>query len=723
MNNNFNKYFQHKKKEAQSPLISVSDPNNPLPNTANYGFYIELAKTGFQKVFTSTLNSENINAHITSILNIFKDAIETQFVQSQMRIEVNFCDGKVLNLTPFDYYFNLIVWIPFIELGEPICSYHIFFEEALTKKTIKKYFDTKFIKAYSDKINNIYGDDTEKINKLINNLCDDSFRHYEEIENFAMYLNNTINLEDNIDLEQMYPEMRAIFHADMTGVPIEDVKNVGMDYTNRAIHYIMNSNHCLADAFRAGECISPRQFKETNINIGSKPDGQGGVFPYVTNTSFINGGVSDVESLYIESHGGRTAQIIAKCNVGTSGHFARLLGLNNRDTRLHPNRIYDCGSENYIEIVIKNDEYLRRYEGRYYKTNPKGILKKLKETDFQLVGTKIYLRSPVTCASHSRGRGICYKCYGDLAYINANINIGQLAAELLSAALTQRLLSAKHLLESLVEKIEWSSGFEDLFEIDFNIIKLSDDMDYKGYTLLIDPNNIAMDSEDDEFDYNEYVTLFEVQTPTGQIIPIYTTQADPIYISMELNELIRKNGETNDGKIAIDMTRLEEANLFLIYITNNELSKTLEMIKSIINKEAITCSLDRNEITQKFIDTVIEGGLNTNAVHLEILLSNQIRSVENVLMKPDWDIPNQEYKMVTLNRALTDNPSITVSMSYQKLSKVHFNPLSFQKTAPSFMDLLFMEKPQLHMLNQHLINNSWKPKSDKDVATNLVDFY
>ena len=38
MNNNFNKYFQHKKKEAQSPLISVSDPNNPLPNTANYGF-------------------------------------------------------------------------------------------------------------------------------------------------------------------------------------------------------------------------------------------------------------------------------------------------------------------------------------------------------------------------------------------------------------------------------------------------------------------------------------------------------------------------------------------------------------------------------------------------------------------------------------------------------------------------------------------------------------
>ena len=146
------------------------------------------------------------------------------------------------------------------------------------------------------------------------------------------------------------------------------------------------------------------------------------------------------------------------------------------------------------------------------------------------------------------------------------------------------------------------------------------------------------------------------------------------------------------------------------------------MIKTIINNNDITCIHDRNSILQKFIETVMEGGLDTTSVHLEVILSNQLRNVDDILMKPNWDNFDEPYRLITLNNALTDNPSITVSMEYQKLSKVFYNPLSFKKSSPSFMDLLFMEKPQMYMVNTELVNEDWKPVSDREEPTPLIKF-
>ena len=65
----------------------------------------------------------------------------------------------------------------------------------------------------------------------------------------------------------------------------------------------------------------------------------------------------------------------------------------------------------------------------------------------------------MTCESAAKGQGICYKCYGELAYVNKDINPGRYASEKLSAELTQRLLSAKHLLETVIKKIQWCKEF------------------------------------------------------------------------------------------------------------------------------------------------------------------------------------------------------------------------------------------------------------------------
>ena len=116
-----------------------------------------------------------------------------------------------------------------------------------------------------------------------------------------------------------YPEFDETMHFDISGIPLEDIKEAGMAVTNKQIKYIKNSNHCLRDNFRTGEGISPKQYKEVAVNIGTKPDGQGSVFSHPIMHSFFNGGLATPEEVFIESSVGRVAQILQKTNVGESG--------------------------------------------------------------------------------------------------------------------------------------------------------------------------------------------------------------------------------------------------------------------------------------------------------------------------------------------------------------------------------------------------------------------
>lgn len=691
----------------------------------NYGPYADLITKESIVIPTSDINIDSWDMHFNSIMNIMKDGIELEHLH-ELFVTVLFDNGETVELTLTDYFFNLIMWYVIIETKESIKPKHIFFEEAITKSAIKKYIDTHFIEENRKKFSNIE----------LNNIIDNALHKFTEIDQFSLFLANTINLEDTIDLMNKSKEFNDIIHADLSGVSMEDVKNVGMDYTNKAIKYMKNSreligrDHCLADSWRSGEGINPRQYKEFSINIGSKPDGKGGVFPAIVNTSFITGGLNDTMSNFIESSTGRTAQILAKMNVGTSGQFARLLGLNNMSTFLHDDPDYICDTKAFEEIEVKNEKILHSLNNRYYRLHPDGMEYIIKEKKCKdLIGKKIYLRSPITCASNARGEGICYRCYGELAYTTRDVNIGRIASEELSSKLTQILLSAKHLLETKVKKFKWVKAFYDIFEIESNVIILQDSV-FKGFKMVIDPENISLENEDDykksDFDddsgdvldgsYNEYVTEFDVINPNGERLKINTSDFDKLYISNELNTVIRKRGIPVDGEILLDLNDLKEIPIFYIVIHNNELSKTLNKLKDMLNKNSITKSMNKDQLLQAVIEAVIEGNLDVSAIHLEIILSNQVRAVDNQLEKPQWEYKDEPYEILTLNQALTNNPSVIISMSYQRVSKALYNPLTYRKNSPSFMDLFFMEKPQAYLNSTDI-----KPaKKETDVDENLI---
>ena len=687
-----------------------------LINTDNYGIYNDLIQKGTITIYTRDINKDNLKIHFNNILAILSDGIELEEVH-RMMIHVVFTDNEEVDLSIFDYIFNLIFWSLPIEVGEGLDSTKFFWCENITKFEIKDYIDNVLVKRYRTKMAFI----------KLNNTIDELFTWFKFLKNFQMYLANTVNLEDTIKLMKEHKEFNDTIHMSMDNIPFEDVKDKGMEAANIQIDYIKNSDHCLRDSFRTGEAISPKQFKEVNVNVGTKPSGFSEVYPYVINKSFINGGLDTPESILIESGVGRIAQILQKSNVGTSGAFARLLGLNSIDTRLHPDPNYICNTKNFQVITIKNSTILKMYDMRYYRTTPNGLDRLLDSSrDKHLIGQTLYFRSPMTCASYSHGKGICYKCYGDLAYINRDINIGKVAAELLSSIYTQLLLSAKHLLESLVIKLEWNQEFQDIFDVNFNTIQLKEDTSYKGFKLRICTPEIYNEDELDELDYNEYVTSFKIVYPDGNVVNMHTTESDSIYIHPDLIEIINKNIDIDPEIDIIDIDLDSLTNipiLFVISIGNKDLSRTMDTVKQIINNKKITKSFDRNGILEAFIDANIEGSIILNAIHFEILLANQIRNSEDILDKPYWEYENETYNILTLNESLTYNPSVTIRLEYSKISKTLYTPSTFRVTKPSNMDLFFMEKPQEFINNSNVITNNNNLIKEENESEEAIYFF
>ena len=676
---------------------------------SNYHYpYEDLCNTGHQTIYTKDLNQDNINNHFNSIINILKDGIETPEVQSMM-LHIVFENDTDLDLSIFDYTINLMFWQFCTIVHHPIWDVHVVFPEDITKKYIKEYIDNIFVDKYRKKLPFIE----------LNQTIDAVIGKFRDLRQFQMYLANTLNLEDTIDLMNQYPEFNETVHFDTTGIPLEDIKEAGMAATNKQIRYIKNSNHCLRDSFRTGEAISPKQYKEVAVNIGSKPDGQGSVFPHPIKHSFMNGGLQSAEEICIESSVGRVAQILQKTNVGESGAFARQLELNNQDTFLNPDPNYVCDTHNFEEITIENETMLNMYDLRYYRTNPNGIDKKLNaKKDKNLIGQRLFFRSPMTCASAARGHGICYKCYGDLAYAEQEINIGQIAAEGLSSIYTQILLSAKHLLESLVIKMEWTKQFYELFTITFNTIALKENGTYRGYKLIID-DDIKSEEEIDDIEYNYYINSFIVRTPDGEDIKIKTTEADNIYIEPDFYQYImsvQPEDDNSDESYYVELNMVDLMDfpvLFVVQVRNNELSATMDKIKKLIDNKSIIESYDRNSILKEFITTNIQGNIKLNAVHFEVLLMNQIRAADDDLDVPDWTIPNAPYKILTLSKSLSENRSITVRLQSNKVSKALSNPQNRFISKPSMTDIYFMEQPQEY-LDPEMISDEYVPKSDKE---------
>lgn len=667
-----------------------------MDNEQLYGVYKTLLQDGYVRIKVEDITKESLNKHYEWVLNIIRDYIETDFLKVPC-VLLTFTNDKSISLGLVDWWYNLIMWtlivLPTVsEVGRVPQPGDLFFPgRSMTVKKIKSYIDEKFIDEYRSSLPN----------RVINNCIDDAMYNFLVIDEFSLFLMNTINLEDAfIRPMEMNKQFYDILHLDFEDVSLEDAK----DYANKATEILIDMikadpDNPLTDYFIAEQCIKRNQFRDSAVALAQKPTGRGGIFPVKLSVNFINGGTKDLTSYFIESSNGRTAQIVVKNNTGDSGHLARLLGLNSMDTILHPDPHHNCGTNNLVPLTIKSKKDLNKYLGRWFRFEPFGREYKItRKSDF-IIGKTIYIRTPMTCASREFG-GVCYRCYGDLAYTNRDINIGKFAAEALTAKITQRMLSAKHLLEAAIRKFKWNPTFLKLFDTDANLVVVNESLNnINDWTVIIDSEDIDYTSDEgDARDYNMNITSFEVRNEvTGEVFDVNSEDYTSMYFTEEFISILNSESKKLDDsqtKIEIPLAVLSDVTLFVVFIANDDLSEAIKKFTHCINRKDITTKFDLEGILAEMNNTLNTIGIHMQSVHAEIILANLIRHAEDILLSPDWTIKDVGYQILPLLSALRNNPSITKSLSFQDIARQMVNPLTYEKSAPSEMDLFYMVRPQ-----------------------------
>lgn len=705
----------------------------------DYGVFTPLLSGQTVVIKTSNITAETINDYQNDLKDVFLDYIENPEVQNS-KVEFIFDNGMKVRFPVSYALINIIAWGFIVKTEQSIQPYHVFFNKSgITNSYIKKYIDNYAIIPVREQT--ATKNDIMIIHNL-NRVIYDSLRDLKFVDKFAWYFNNSINNEDFILMYYNCPGFREImdrhnnnYYSQFTH---EQMNVEALNDMNRLIDYIVNAkqyigrDHCLSDAFRAKEGVKPKQAREMYVNIGVKPNGEGGIFPYVMNTSYISGGANNVAFHILESLIARIAQNLSKKNTSRSGHFSRIMILNcsatKKYTMPYTNKIdpaYDCGTRNFLEYNVTDEVALKKIADRYYRIDPFGMEHRISNVyratkdNADLIGKKIYLRSPIKCKSAAMGLGICRKCMGELYNIVPAINIGVYSVTILTERLTQMMLSAKHLLEAKIDSTTFDTSAMSAEEIsqyimiDEGTIFINPEIpDVKKWSLVIRDGDIqeeviaSLSGEDDDDedsaieDVMNYINVFYLKnSSTGEEITIKTSNMDNLYLSEWLNKYLEiKNLVDNNEDIIIPVSALleETSPLFDVGIHNDDMSERLESVIKVIDLKANTDSYTAETFLEALSERLNNIGLDfIMSVHLEVIIMNQIRSKSDIIEMPDWSVPNQtDYQILRMTKAVMTHPSITIAMQSENIAKMLHTPLSFRKYKPSAYDLMYMVQPQ-----------------------------
>ena len=601
-------------------------------------------------------------------------------------------DGYIYTVQLRHFLTNLIFWEPLISLDsvDSIDESFLINPERLSSGYIKSYIDNKIVIPYRKKVSN------RKLNKIIHDLI---YNLSKISTDFSILFGLTMNIETFIDVANKNERFNEIIRTKLDpSMQPSEIENKLHELMNEEINILMTEDNALRPMLRSGTGIKSKQLSEFSISGGLKPDISGSTIPIPINSNLVVGGLSTVSGYFIDAIGGRKSLIFNKNVMGRSGHFARKTMLLVSDIKLRND--YDhCGSVHPVIFHIKTKEHLRRLVGRNYRRFNERDFHVLTENDTDLIGEKILVKSPLTCASHE---GICEDCYGEtLFHTNwGGVGIGAYAGAIITNPVSQSVLSSKHLLTTTSETIEFNENFDMFFNLVANEVTLNSDNDinYEDYSLLIIKKNIVTLNELDEGEINEFLTLFNVKNnKTGEIYDIHEKELKELYIAPELRELMK--GKLNSEFYEINFMDIpDDSRLFLLQIENAELTRPLYSIMGLLDTKERRKELGVetiHDLAQVMLDLLIESKIDVMSVHAEVLLSPLVRSMTDILKKPNFKKYDamEDVQLLTVSAALEKHPSVLIGLSFQFLSRQLLNPLTFRKTGESFLDPFFKEIP------------------------------
>jgi len=488
---------------------------------------------------------------------------------------------------------------------------------------------------------------------------------------------NTVSIKALTDLERNVSRFRELIHYKLPkdeAMEFDKIEKIINHNRDEIMDILSNTDNILKYYTKSGAGVNTKQYGQVLSLIGSKPDLFGNIIPYPINTSFLRG--LSVRDFFINALGARKALITNHQQVRNSGYLTRKISMLLMDTKLTTED--DCGSNesNYMKIDIPDKKTLKRYEKRYY-LDDNDILKEIDVNDESLIGKTLSIPSPVTCASK---HGICKKCYGRLFDINKDLNIGMIAVLILTDPLTQRLLSAKHLLETRSSKLDWGEKFEEFFIVNRNLITPKEN----NISIIIREDDYI---EDDETEDAQVFRVFSVKSGNKQFV---IESPVKLYLVDILSEKIDEHYNIEEAQYEISLSSLDDGDNFAHFIMeNNELSKPLREIKDLIETNKYIKDHSINEAINYFVHLLNESGINIQSVHIELILREMMK-----LKNPDREQFKLEkmpkYEMLRITDANLKGESLSRALLFEQIKKqlTTLDYDTFSKTKSSILDKL-----------------------------------
>ena len=452
------------------------------------------------------------------------------------------------------------------------------------------------------------------------------------------------------------------------------------DARGRLVDRILETRTDISRLVQSGGAVNIDQLGQALLCVGPKPNLMGQVIPEPISTSYLRG-MRTVQDFYISAEAARKAQVMNYNLVRMSGYHSRKLVLVVMEHTL--GNVQECDTTRGIYIKDLSEEGARRLAGRnvHRVVIGDGGEEKMEDDPITIdpsdtssyVGGRYVLYSPMTCAAPD---GVCRRCYGHLYDLNKEIHVGIMGVLYISEQLTQRLLSAKHMLKTKVKKIHWPEEFSRSFIVDKTAIIVD------GEDLVaIGVSSEDLEKIDDEGDDQWTTTILLSEEGSKHTIPVHLPT--PIHLQPEDWD----NASLQKGVYWIKAET--GSSPFFLMIENTELRDTLDRILRIVENEEHE---DIDDYYAEFTGALEKGSISTPSVHAEMILRAMVRSEEDISRRPDFSKEDAEYQILKLPLAILTSPSLSNTLAFEHVRKQILSPTVFEKTDEGMLDPMFGSK-------------------------------
>ena len=579
---------------------------------------------------------------------------------------------------------NLIFWHPLIEVDkiELLDESWIFDFSTFNTKTLMNYINEKLLPIY----------DTDFASKNV--MVDEVYYYITSISHaFCLLMGMGISLYDLHQLEERDPEVSHLMRdpVDQSLEPYEAEEELNRR-NKRLISKLVNDplNNDYKPFFASGTGLKEAQFREYIVRIGFKSDINGNTVPIFIDNNFLLHGLSKPSYLYLNALSGRKSLILSKLSMGQPGAFSKKTAYNAVSSFLRED--YEmCDSIYTVDYTIKNDEFLKLLDGRYYYDMRGNLCLLDYNADKSLIGKVVRFKSPATCNSKD---GVCKYCYGHMFDINKGLaSAGAYAALKITEPIGQAVLSSKHSQTTSSNELKFTEGYDNIFETTSSTINLRDDseLDNDVYLRL---NNVQIEEMDDSEFY--YVESFDLINSKGELIQhVEEENGAKFYLNDNLINLYKQKTKIRNTEAIFSLDDLEEEeSLFTIEVKNKELTEPLKIFTKILNTHEHMGAKTISDVCQIFAEKLIQMGIKYELVHAEMIIRSLIRKKSNIFEFPDFSMGGNlnDYQILKLDEAQLYNPSALVSMPYGYLKRQLLSPELYEKHATGPLDALYVSE-------------------------------